>query len=111
MQRILAVSLFIFFIGTLAGCAAKAHRPCSEGGEPSREKTIRGTKQCLQVRDRNGKFVNDGDFVEWHPNGQRAGEGEYKMGAKHGKWTEWDERGKKISEKYFENGSPVNPPR
>jgi len=93
------------------GCAARAYRPCSEGGEPSRDKSIRGTKQCLQIKDRNNKFVNNGTFIEWHPNGQKAGEGEYKMGYKHGKWTEWDEKGNRVSEKYFENGKETPPPR
>jgi antitoxin component YwqK of YwqJK toxin-antitoxin module len=48
--------------------------------------------------------VNEGPYVEWYPSGKRAVEGEFKHGKKHGKWREWDESGKLLSERWFEDG-------
>ncbi len=92
----------------LAGCAFGPSHPCGDAGEPAREvpldKKLQGNKQCTQRKDASGRFVNDGKYVEWHPSGNRALQGEYKMGKKDGKWTEWDDKGKVISQKWFEDG-------
>ena len=82
-------------------------RPCTEGGEASREKAIRGTKQCQQVRTTTGQFVNHGEYREWYPNGKLAIEGEYKAGRKHGRWYEYDDQGKKLSDTWYEDGIEV----
>ena len=42
--------------------------------------------------------------MEWFPSGKPALTGEYKDGKKTGKWNEWDESGKKLSERWFEEG-------
>jgi hypothetical protein len=90
----------------LAGCAGKPHRPCTDGGQPAREKPLNlgGNKRCDQVKDRSGQFVNSGKYIEWYPSGAVGLEGEYKDGKKSGKWIEWEEGGKKISERWFEDG-------
>ena len=92
-----------------AGCATRALRPCTSGGQAPHEdgKPGKGNKQCEQFKDSTGKFVNHGRYEEWYPNGQRSIEGEYLSGSKHGKWTEWDELGRKTSEKWFENGEEI----
>ena len=69
----------------------------------------KGTKQCIQQRAAGGTFVNHGKYIEWHPNGKRALEGEYDSGQKSGKWVEWDEEGKLILARWFDKG--VETPR
>jgi len=100
----------ILIVGALGlGCAGgKIQRPCTWGGEPAREKPAGGTKQCLQQRNKaTGEWENSGQYLEWYASGRKALEGEYRRGRKHGKWSEWDESGKLISEKFFEDGVVV----
>src|SRR4051794_11833842 len=101
-------------IGVLAlsGCSTTVSKPCSTGGQSPREgPQIKGTKQCIQMKDRSGKFINHGRYIEWHPNGKRALEGEYKGGLKTGKWSEWDDKGHLLNEKWFEDGVQVSTDR
>jgi hypothetical protein len=86
-----------------------ASHPCTRGSQPAHAdgKAGKGTKQCQQIRDASGNYVNQGKYIEWHPNGVRALEGEYTAGYKTGKWIEWDDQGRKLSEKWFENGTEV----
>ncbi len=88
------------------GCVSVSPHPCVKGGQPARDdgKVGKGTKQCIQVRDRTGRLINSGKYIEWHPNGIHAIEGEYEYGAKTGKWIEWDDKGKKTTEKWYEKG-------
>jgi hypothetical protein len=90
-----------------SACSFKATRPCTDAGDPSREKAIRGTKQCQQVKTTTGQFVNHGEYREWHPNGKLALEGEYRAGRKHGRWYEYDDQGKKIGDTWWEEGVEV----
>lgn len=92
-----------------SGCVTVAAHPCIKGGQPAFDngKVGKGTKQCLQAKDANGTYVNQGKYIEWHPNGVRAIEGEYLGGFKTGKWIEWDEQGRKLKEKWFEGGNEV----
>ena len=92
------------FVGFLIGCAQPAARPCSEGGEPALEKSTRGSKQCEQLKDASGQWHNHGIYREWYLNGRLAIEGEYKQGKKQGKWTQWDDKGKLLFEKFYEDG-------
>ena len=94
---------------TVLAFASKSPRPCTEGGQPPRDdgKVGKGNKQCEQIKDSSGKFLNHGRYIEWFPSGKRALEGEYTAGAKTGKWMEWDESGKLLYEKWFENGTEV----
>lgn len=92
-----------------AACALSLpRRPCTDSGELARPgDRTRVTKQCYQRKDRNGNWVNDGPYIEWHKNGKRALKGEYRMGLRHDKWEEWDDTGKLLSEKHFMNGKEV----
>ena len=91
------------------GCVTRAAHPCTKGSQPARDdgKVGKGTKQCLQAKDTTGAYVNHGKYLEWHPNGVLALEGEYVGGFKTGKWTEWDDKGRKLSEKWYETGNLV----
>ncbi|OFZ22155.1 MAG: hypothetical protein A2X94_08870 [Bdellovibrionales bacterium GWB1_55_8] len=105
--RPLTVLLFSLLWG---GCATVVSKPCLTGGEPAigaDEKPIGGSRQCEQAKDRSGRFVNHGNYIEWYPSGRRAIEGEYRFGARHGKWTRWDQNGKIISEKFYNEGAEV----
>lgn len=88
----------------LASCASGPRHPCLDGGQPAREKPFKGDRQCAQRKDPAGKYINEGPYTEWYPSGHRALFGEYKDGKKSGKWIEWDEKGKKLSERWFEDG-------
>lgn len=78
--------------------------PCLDGGEPPRDVPFNGDRKCNQKRGPDGKYVNNGLYREWHPNGKLALEGYYKMGKKDGQWTEYDPTGHKVSTQYFDNG-------
>ncbi|MGK5084378.1 hypothetical protein WDW37_13870 [Bdellovibrionota bacterium FG-1] len=108
MNKLLARLLLLTGL-VLLGCTTVVIHPCTQGGQPAHEdgKPRKGNKECEQVRDAAGVFVNHGRFKEWFPGGARMLEGEYTAGAKSGKWTEWDEQGLKISEKWFEHGVEV----
>src|SRR5947209_4099455 len=96
--------LFLCCCGWLCGCAGAPSHPCSDGGAPARETPFRGNRQCEQRRGPDGKYVNDGIYREWHPNGRLALEGHYREGRQDGRWTLWDENGRKISERVYDNG-------
>jgi hypothetical protein len=106
-----AVRFPLLTIALLLGvaCATVASHPCTKGGQPAFDdgKVGKGTKQCVQVKDSSGAYINQGKYVEWHPNGVRAIEGEYAGGFKTGKWIEWDDQGRKLKEKWFEGGNEV----
>ena len=93
-------------------CVTSHKKPCTEGGQSSRDTLtpFRGTKRCLQTRDQSGAFVNDGKYFEWYPNDKIALQGEYKMGKRIGRWVEYDEKGAKVSDKYYDEGKEVPRP-
>ncbi len=97
---------WVLYLGCFLGCATRAERPCTDGGVApwSTGEPGKGSKKCQQVQGPDGKFINEGRYVEWHPNGVRAIEGEYVRGLKTGKWTEWDDTGKKLAERWYEQG-------
>jgi len=106
-----AILYAMLFPLSLTACATIVSKPCATGGEPPRSTPFKGTKQCIQRKDPAGRYLNDGKYVEWYPNGNLALQGEYKMGRKTGKWMEWDIDGKKISERWFEDGQEQKPTR
>lgn len=110
-MRIRSHTLILILITTFsrlfAACSVAPARPCTEGGEPAADHKIVGTRQCVQKKNASGKYVNDGPYKQWYANGQLALEGDYKLGRKHGKWTEWDDKGHKVTEKLYENGVVV----
>lgn len=68
-----------------------------------------------QLQDRNGVFyeVNvtkpfNGTAIEWHENGQKAAEVNFKNGKEHGSYFEWYENGQLSNEEYFKNGELIS---
>ena len=52
-----------------------------------------------------------GPWKQWHANGQIHWEGSYKDGSRDGVWTKYDEEGKKVEESTWANGveeAPLN---
>jgi hypothetical protein len=100
----------IFFI--FPSCVTVRYKPCTNGGQPARDSTapFRGTKRCYQTVDEAGYLVNHGKYLEWHANEKIAVTGEYKLGKKTGRWMEYDEKGNKVLDKYYEDGKEVVKP-
>lgn len=101
-SALLPAAVFCLSLGLLDGCAID--RPCTEGGDLSGYETIKGNKQCVQRPAKDGRYRNDGKFMQWHPNGVLAVEGEFRDGQKHGTWVEYNTSGKPIRERYYEYG-------
>lgn len=99
-----------------AGCAVKITRPCSEGGDVSwrssktQDGNLIGDKHCIQKKLDDGRYVNHGIYKLKHPNGKLALEGRFELGKKEGFWSEFDEKGEKVAERYFEAGVEKTPP-
>ncbi|MCC7441917.1 MAG: hypothetical protein IT285_09800 [Bdellovibrionales bacterium] len=86
-----------------SGCIST--RPCEGGGDVSWEPTIKGDRHCHQKRHpKTQRWVNHGQFRQFDEKGQKRVEGMYKLGEKDGIWIQYAEDGKKIKEKYFEDG-------
>jgi hypothetical protein len=94
---------------TLVSCSTSSVKPCTLGGQPARDEKsqFKGIKRCYQMVNSEGQLVNHGKYYEWYNNDKLALTGEYKNGKKNGRWTEYDESGKKKNEKYFEDGKEV----
>ena len=97
---------FVVLALVMGGCASAPARYCSQTGQAAREGAapFKGNKQCTLKKGPDGRFVKEGPYVEWFPNGQPALTGEFKDGKKTGKWIEWEESGKIVSERWFDNG-------
>ena len=63
--------------------------------------SLRSGQQLCAYQDSNGTVVRHGPFIEWHANGQKSVEGAYEHGKQTGRWTLWDERGRKIAERDY----------
>lgn len=93
----------------LAACATTS-RPCSGGGDVSWVSSrypggsIPGDKHCIQKPLSDGRYVNHGAFSVTFANGKLALEGRFEEGRKEGVWSEYDEAGNKVAERYFEKG-------
>jgi hypothetical protein len=48
--------------------------------------------------------IKDGIYIEWHKNGRKKTQGNYKNGKKDGLWIYWDATGRKISEEHYIRG-------
>ena len=107
--------VFLILLFECIGCSSTSKRPCTEGGQPAHDPlygapAFRGTKTCYQKPDGSGGWVNDGKYLEKYPSEKIAVTGEFKMGKKTGRWIEYDEKGKKISDRYFDEGKEIPPP-
>lgn len=95
-----------------SACTSTPYRPCSEGGQAAHETGVpfRGIKKCTQIKDKDGNYVNHGKYFEWGPNEKIQTVGEYEEGKKSGRWVEYNDQGKMISEKYFKKGQETEKP-
>ncbi|MGK5086490.1 hypothetical protein WDW86_02935 [Bdellovibrionota bacterium FG-2] len=84
--------------------ACSISRPCSEGGDVSWNPSIRGDRRCQKVQDPSGRYVNHGKFVQTYQSGKLALEGEFLDGKRNGTWVQYDEKGDKVMERYFDHG-------
>lgn len=94
------------------GCASRT--PCQDAGPIRWPKKFDGDKLCYQKQSTEGSWLNQGEFTWFHKNGKPALRGHYVEGKADGVWSEYDDTGEKILEKYFENGvekSFVDPSR
>jgi len=98
-------------IALLAGCNT-TWRPCADGGDVSWDPPIKGNRRCKQVRISDNKWVNQGEFLQYHPKGQVAVKGEFHNGKRNGTWVYSDENGKVLKRLYYnELGELVADPR
>ncbi|MGE0616755.1 MAG: toxin-antitoxin system YwqK family antitoxin [Bacteriovoracia bacterium] len=99
-------------VAHLFACATGV-RPCSQGGDatwiPEIDKKIRGDQICYQ-RTFDGVELNDGVFLQKYKSGKTAVEGQFVRGKRHGTWVQYDEKGNRILEKYYEMGVEKAPP-
>ncbi len=111
MQK--ANSLFILapLVLLSSSCASSHAKPCTLGGQPPRviPAALIGKKSCDQVVDESGNYLNNGKYYEWFLNEKIATVGEYKRGKKTGRWIEYDESGKILSQLDFEDGKELPP--
>jgi antitoxin component YwqK of YwqJK toxin-antitoxin module len=63
-----------------------------------------GKISCLQIQDESGNSLNHGKYYEWYLSDKIAVTGEYTWGKKSGRWTEYDEDGKVISQTDYRVG-------
>ncbi|MBL7714194.1 MAG: hypothetical protein JNL01_01925 [Bdellovibrionales bacterium] len=99
---------------------ASGFRPCSEGGDvswPGINLKEMGDQYCLQTRgegtrENKGPFLNEGRYRLYDKQGKVVVEGEFRKGQKHGAWTQFDPAtGKRILEKFYDNGADITPPQ
>jgi hypothetical protein len=67
-----------------------------DNGQPQEEFSV--------VKDSAGNYVKDGPFVSFHPNGQKADEGNFRNGAPDGHLQRWDENGKLALDIHYKAG-------
>jgi antitoxin component YwqK of YwqJK toxin-antitoxin module len=84
---------------------------CQRGPCPP-DTELRGSpkagQQSCEYQDSNGTLVKHGPFLDWHPNGQKSSEGNYRHGKQDGHWVFWDEQGKKVAEREYRGGEIVS---
>lgn len=54
-----------------------------------------------QYVERNGRYIEDGHFKYYFPNGSIESEGEYQAGVKVGHWKRFDFRGNRKPDRYY----------
>jgi hypothetical protein len=110
LRGFILISALLAMTG-LASCAITRSRPCSKSGDTTWYPPISGNMQCYQTKAPNGDMINQGQFHQYYPSGQLALEGKFQSGKKNGLWIQYDEKGNRIAERYFENGVERSQPR
>ncbi|QDE91596.1 hypothetical protein BHS06_22895 [Myxococcus xanthus] len=77
-----------------SGCPAGTHQVGSKAEGLS----------CIKSNDPRGAQIAHGAYVEYHPNGQKAAEGQFADGLKVGTWTFYDATGKVRGTADFKDG-------
>ena len=74
-------------------------------------------RRCDQKLQADGQWINHGSYSEWNEDGQLVLTGQFRMGKKWGRWTQFDPKlasvgksGKVVAEKFFENGEEIPNP-
>jgi len=95
---------FFVMICVISGCALTRSRPCSKAGDTTWYPPITGNMQCYQSKAPNGDLINQGQFRQYYSSGGVALEGEFQSGKKNGLWVQYDEKGNRVLERWYENG-------
>lgn len=99
--------LTILTLASLASACSSGYKPCTQAGELrwKSDEPRKGTMRCQQGDSPTGQRINHGAFTQFFPDGKRAQlEGEFKNGKMSGLWVEYNPKGERIQERYFENG-------
>lgn len=99
-----AVTMTALVACAIVGGCASIHKPCSQAGDVKWNPPLKGDMQCQQREDRGGRMLNHGRFRQYDERGRTLLEGEFRDGRRVGVWTQYNERGEKVAERYFENG-------
>lgn len=92
----------------LNGCST-GYKPCALGGDTDWfgiPKEKRGDSYCRQKLF-GREYKNHGQYWLNNPKGKKILEGEFREGLKQGVWVQYDETGKKVAERTFENGAEI----
>ena len=97
VMKILARLMVVGSLVAYAGCKSGCPKGSSMVGDPAS-----GGQGCQKPDGtKHGKWTN------FHKNGQKKEEGEYKDGKEQGKWTEWYANGQKKMEGEYNNGALI----
>ena len=83
---------------SLAACTYAPLKPCTSAGSFDTVPLVKGDMQCNQHKNAEGDWVNNGKFVQYHPNGEVAVEGEFRDGVKVGTWRVYNDQGAQTTE-------------
>lgn len=75
-----------------------------EAGDTTWIQPLVGDKHCIQQKAPNGNYLNHGRYTVISPTGKLLLEGHFNFGKKTGTWTQYDEKGNRIVEKYYQDG-------
>lgn len=92
----------VFALSCALACGTT--KPCSETGDVSWDPPFKGDQVCYQKKQADGTFKNHGKYVRKHEDGKVAVEGQFVDGQRHGIWIEYDKKGSKVKERFFEHG-------
>lgn len=99
------VQLFVILLLpaiSLYSCALT--KPCSSGGDVSWPGEFKGDKKCQKKTLKSGDVVNHGRYTAYFSSGRPGLIGSFYDGKKHGIWSQYNEKGEKILEKYYDHG-------
>lgn len=77
-----------------------------ERGRLIESEYVRWSEDGQKRADLRGQNSDSGTGTFWFEGGQKAAEGEFKLGKRHGRVITWHENGQKASEGEYRNGKP-----